>query len=118
MRHLRKNQKFHRTYEERKRLKIDLSRAIIEKGQIITFKTRGNWVRSFFERLVTLAKRNDGNLQNQFKILNQYFDEKTSRRFIEKVLPKFKDRKGGYLRVLNYKEPFSLHEKVIVSLVD
>ena len=118
MRHLRKVQKFHRTKEERRSLKIDLARALIINGQIITFKTRAKWFRSFFERLVTLCKRADGNTQLQFQRLRKYVDEPTARKFIEKIYPTFKDRQGGYVRVLNYHQPFSVHQKAIVSIVE
>lgn len=118
MRHLRKVQKFHRTKEERRRLKIDLSRALILNGQITTFKTRAKWFRSFFERLVTLCKRADGNTQLQFQRLRKYVDEPTARKFIEKIYPTLKERQGGYVRVLNYQEPFSVHQKAIVTIVE
>lgn len=119
MRHLKSNsQKFHRTEEERKRLKLDLTRALIRSGQITTFKTRAKWFVPFFDRLVTLCKRAEGDIKLQFHRLRPYLDEATSRRFIEKILPKLQNRNSGYTRVLNYKKPFSVHEKAIVTILE
>jgi ribosomal protein L17 len=119
MRHLKSNsQKFHRTQEERKRLKLDLTRALIKAGQITTFKTRAKWFAPFFDRLVTLCKRADGDVKLQFHRLRPYLDEATSRQFIEKILPKLQTRNSGYTRVLNYKKPFSVHEKAVVTILE
>jgi large subunit ribosomal protein L17 len=119
MRHLKSNsKKFHRTQEGRIQLKRDLVRGLILSGQIITFKERAKWVRPFFDRLVTLCKRADGDVQLQFKRVRPYLDEATARKFIEKILPKLKDRQGGYTRLLRYKKPFSDSEKAILSIVE
>ena len=118
MRHLTRVQKFHRTDEERKRLKIQLSRGLILNGQITTFSTRAKWFRSFFDRLVTLAKRADGDQKLIFTRLRKYFDEPTVKVFIEKVLPKTLNRQGGYTRIYKIKEPFTNEEKSIVIITE
>lgn len=118
MRHKTRVQKFHRTEEERKRLKIQLSRGLILNGQIITFSARAKWFRSFFERLITLAKRADGDQKLIFTRLRKYFDEKTVKVFIEKILPKTLNRNGGYTRIYKIKTPFTNEEKAVVLITE
>lgn len=118
MRHLKTTKKLKRTEEERKRLKSDLASALIKFEQITTFTTRAKWFRPFFERLVSLVKRAGENQQLAFKRLRPYLGEKEARKMIEVIVPKLKTRNGGYVRILQYREKFSNHDKSIITLLD
>lgn len=117
MNHKKNTRKLKRTEEERRRLKIDLSRALIKSGQITTFTTRAKWFRRFFERLVTLVKRSK-TTQEAYRKVSRFLDEDTARTLIEKVVPKLVNRNGGYTSLLHYKTPYNSHDKSIVTIVE
>jgi large subunit ribosomal protein L17 len=116
MNHLKSTKKFKRTTEERKRLWIDLSSALILHGQITTFTARAKWFSPKFERLVTLVKRSGEDTQLAYRKVRPFLSEKVARKLIEDVVPTLKTREGGYTSILSYSEPFSEHTKSIVTI--
>ncbi len=118
MRHQQNTKKFKRTTEERKRLKLDLARSLIKAGQITTFLARAKWFTPFFERLVTLVKRANGDNKLAFHKVRPFLDEATARILIETVVPKLANKTSGYARILKYQEKFGLHDKAIVTIVE
>jgi len=117
MRHLKNTKKFKRTPQERKRLWIDLSLALINYGQITTFTARAKWFVPKFERLVTLVKRSGDDAKLAYTKVRPFLHEKEARKLIEEIVPTLKERNGGYTRILKYSKPFSVHDKSIVSIV-
>lgn len=116
MRHLQKTKKFKRTEEERKRLWVDLSTALINNGTILTFTARAKWFRPKFERLVSLVKRSGDNKQLAFTKVRPFLSEKVARRLIEVIVPGLKDRQGGYTMQVKVFQEFSPHDKSIVKI--
>jgi ribosomal protein L17 len=115
MRHQQNTKKFKRTPQERRRLKIDLSKGLIKSGKITTFTARGKWFRPFFERLVTYVKRSEGNANLAFSKLRPYLDEKTARKLIEEIAPKL-TQAGGYTSQIKVFASFNEHDKSIISI--
>jgi large subunit ribosomal protein L17 len=118
MRHLKKTKKLKRTEEERRKLFVDLSTAVIESGQIVTFTTRAKWFRPKFERLITHVKKAGQDKNLAFRRVRPYLKESTARKLVEQIAPKYEQRDGGYLRILHFQERFSTLDKVVVSLVE
>lgn len=118
MRHRKKTKKLKRTNEERRKLFVDLSNALIERKQIVTFTTRGKWFRPKFERLITLCKRAGDNQVQMFRHVRPYLSEKNARMLIEDIVPLMKDRDGGYTRILGIYEDFNTHDKSVISIVE
>lgn len=116
MRHQKKSQKFHRTEEDRKRLWIDLSSALIKYGQITTFSARAKWFRSRFERLVTLCKRAGADTQLAYRSVRPYLKEEVARKLIEEVVPKLEGRVGGYTQVYKLSSEYNSHDKSLVRI--
>ena len=102
MNHLKNTRKLKRTEEERSRLKKDLIAALVRSTKIKTTTTKAKWFRPFFDRLVTLCKRAGEDVQLQYKRLRPYLNENDSRIFVEKLMPKFVGRNGGYTRQFHY----------------
>lgn len=119
MRHLKKTKKFKRTEEERRRLKIDLATALIKEKKITTFTARAKWFRPFFERLVTLCKRNIEDTQAAYRAVRPFLSEEAARILIEKIVPKLKEREGGYTRQFRLMSKFNAtHDKSIVMITE
>jgi large subunit ribosomal protein L17 len=118
MRHKKNTKKFKRTEEERKRLWTDLSSALIKSGKVETFTTRGKWFARKFERLVTLVKKAEGDTNLAFRRVRPYLSEIDSRKLIEEIVPKLKERQGGYTRIFKLDQDFSTHDKSIVLITE
>jgi large subunit ribosomal protein L17 len=82
----------------RKSLMRNLSCEIIDHKKIKTTHARCKAVKSYLEKLVTLAKNDTvANRRQAFRKLNSKTAVKA---LFEEVAPKFKDRNGGYTRIM------------------
>ena len=118
MRHLKNTKKFKRTEEERRRLWIDLSSALIKSGKITTFTARAKWFRPKFERMVTWVKRAGEDKQLAYRRLRPFLSETDSKKLIEEITPKFLTRPGGYTVQLKLAEDFGTQDKSVVMLAE
>lgn len=119
MRHLKKNSKrFHRTPEERKRLMQDLSTALIKHGQITTFTGRAKAFRPFFDRLITLAKNAGDDNDLAIRKVRPFLKEEEAKKLVNEIVPKMKERQGGYTSIAKIFIEFSPHDKSVVSIMD
>ncbi|MDD0854481.1 50S ribosomal protein L17 [Halobacteriovorax sp. GB3] len=76
----------------------NLAVEVIDHGKIKTTITRAKAVRGYVEKLITLAKNDTvANRRQAFKKLNNKDAVKT---LFENVAPKFKERNGGYTRIM------------------
>ena len=82
----------------RKSLLRNLAVEVIDHGRIKTTHTKCQAVRPFVEKLITIAKTDSvANRRLAFKKLN---NKEAVQNLFEKVAPQYKDRNGGYTRVL------------------
>jgi large subunit ribosomal protein L17 len=98
MRHLKAGRQLGRNASHRLALMRNLSRALIEHGRIITTVAKAKEARSFFEKLVTLAKK--GTLHARRLALARLRDKEAVTKLFEEIGPRFRDRPGGYTRVI------------------
>jgi large subunit ribosomal protein L17 len=117
MNHLKNTKKLKRTEEERSRLKRDLIAALVRSSKIQTTTVKAKWFRPFFERLVTLCKRAGDDVQLQYKRVRPYLNENDSRIFVEKLMPKFTGRTGGYTRQYHYVSGESVDRKEAIVMI-
>jgi large subunit ribosomal protein L17 len=119
MRHLKKNTKrFHRTPEERMRLMRDLSTALIKHGQITTFTGRAKAFRPFFDRLITLAKNAGSDNDLAIRKVRPFLKEEEAKKLVNEIVPRMKNRQGGYTHIYKEFTEFSPHDKSIVAIVE
>jgi len=97
MRHLKKGRKLHRKKDQRKALLKILGGNLILKESIITTEPKAKELRSFIEKKITKAKQED---VTTIRYLRKYFSEKIARKLVKEIAPLFKDRKGGYTRII------------------
>ncbi len=98
MRHRKRGRKLNRTWSHRKALLANLTRALVEHEQIITTLPKAKELRPFVERLITLGKR--GDLHARRLIVARTRCEETARKIVEELAPRFRERPGGYTRIL------------------
>lgn len=91
------NRKFGRVKNQRKALYKALATALIEHGKIKTTSAKAKSLSKFTDKLVTKAKKGD---LASGRLIRHYLGEKATKKLMTDIGPKFKDRKGGYTRVL------------------
>jgi len=98
MRHGNANRKLNRTASHRKAMFANMSAALIKHEQIITTLPKAKELRPIVEKLITLGKR--GDLHARRQAIAQMKDETQVRKLFDILGPRYKDRNGGYIRIL------------------
>ncbi len=98
MRHGNANRKLNRTASHRKAMFANMSAALIKHEQIVTTLPKAKELRPIVEKLVTLGKR--GDLHARRQAIAQVRDEDQVRKLFSTLGPRYKDRNGGYIRIL------------------
>ena len=90
--------RLNRTHEHRKALFANMAGALIEHEQIKTTLPKAKELRPIVEKLITIAKRGDLHARRQASASLK--EERLVARLFEILGPRYKDRQGGYCRVL------------------
>jgi len=98
MKKLKQGRKFSRKKDQRRALLKSLARSIFVFGKIKTTEAKAKEVSSFAEKCITKAKKGDLSAR---RILLRYFSEEIVKKLIEEIGPKYKERNGGYTRIIN-----------------
>ena len=98
MRHGFRGRRFNRTAEHRTAMFANMSAALIKHEQIVTTLPKAKDLRPVVEKLVTLAKK--GSLHARRQALAEVRDETQVKKLFEVLAARFKDRHGGYLRIM------------------
>jgi large subunit ribosomal protein L17 len=98
MRHARGYRRLNRTHEHRKALFSNMAGSLIEHEQIKTTLPKAKELRPVIEKLITLAKR--GDLHARRQAAAQLKQDKDVAKLFEILGPRYKERSGGYTRVL------------------
>lgn len=98
MRHRSGGRKLQRTSAHRTALFRNMSAALIKHEQITTTVAKAKELRPYVEKLVTLAKR--GGLANRRLAQSRLLDETQLKKLFDTIAERYKDRAGGYTRVI------------------
>jgi large subunit ribosomal protein L17 len=98
MRHGKAHRKFNRTAEHRRAMFGNMCAALIKHEQIMTTLPKAKDLRPIIEKLVTLGKR--GDLHARRQAIAQLQDEVVVKKLFDVLAKRYKDRQGGYTRVL------------------
>ena len=90
--------KFGRDSSARKAMLRDVVTALFDKERIETTEAKAKEVSGLADQMITLAKR--GDLHARRQALAFMKDETVVRKLFETIAPKYKERQGGYTRVL------------------
>ena len=117
MRHQRTGKKLGRDAAHRKALYANLAGALIEHGRIRTTVTKAKAVKPIAERMITLGRRGDLHARRQATSFLRSRD--VVHRLFADVAPRFKDRPGGYARIVKIgPRPGDSAEMAYLELVD
>ena len=98
MRHGTSGRKFNRTSSHRKAMFANMAVALIKHEQIKTTLPKAKDLRRVVDRLITLGKR--GDLHARRQALTVLRDTKIAAKLFDDLAPRYKDRPGGYTRVI------------------
>ena len=114
MRHGNSNRKLNRTASHRKAMFANMSAALIKHEQIVTTLPKAKELRPIVEKLITLGKR--GDLHARRQAIAQVRDEDQVRKLFAVIGPRYKDRQGGYIRIL--KAGFRYGDNAPVAVIE
>jgi large subunit ribosomal protein L17 len=98
MRHGYRGRRFNRSSEHRKAMFANMSAALIKHEQIVTTLPKAKDLRPVVEKLITMGRR--GDLHARRLALSQIRDEAMVGKLFDVLGPRYKERPGGYTRVL------------------
>jgi large subunit ribosomal protein L17 len=98
MRHGNRGRKLGRTWDHRKAMFANMAQSLLKHEQIITTLPKAKELRPIVEKLITLGKR--GDLHARRLLIARTRDERTARKLIDVLGPRYKERPGGYVRIL------------------
>ena len=98
MRHRKKTVKLGRTSAHRNELLANLVCGLIEHRRIKTTLAKAKAARVLAEKMITLGKK--GTLASRRQAITTLQQEQLVRVLFDEIAPGFKDRSGGYTRIL------------------
>lgn len=107
----RQGRKLSRKTDQRKALIRGLANALFSKERIKTTEAKAKAVAPFAEKQITLAK--SGTLASR-RLLAKKFSIKIINKLCNEIAPKYKERRGGYTKIIKLGQRQSDGAKMVV----
>ena len=114
MRHGFKGRQLNRTSEHRQAMFANMAASLIKHEQIVTTLPKAKDLRPIVEKLVTLGKK--GSLHARRQAISQMRDLDQTKKLFDVLAKRYKDRKGGYLRIM--KAGFRMGDNAPVAVIE
>src|SRR6201995_5384705 len=114
MRHNNSGRRLGRSVSHRKALFANLAASLIKHEQIVTTLPKAKDLRPVVEKLVTLGKR--GGLHARRQAISQMRDIAMVKKLFDVLGPRYKERNGGYTRVM--KAGFRYGDSAPVAVIE
>ena len=98
MRHLKSGRQLSRNSSHRWALMRNLITALLREEKIRTTDPKAKELRRWVDRVITLGKR--GDLHARRQVLSIVQDKSVVRKLFDTIAPRFKDRPGGFTRII------------------
>ena len=98
MRHRKQGRKLNRTQSHRKAMFMNMAVSLLTHEQIVTTLSKAKELRAVVDKLITLGKR--GDLHARRQAASQLQSNETVQKLFSTLAKRYKDRPGGYTRVL------------------
>lgn len=98
MRHKHGYRKLSRTSSHRKALLKNMAIALVEHGRIETTLAKAKELRKYAEKLITIAGVDD--LNSHRTVFASLQCKESTKKLLGEIGPKYKDRTGGYTRII------------------
>ena len=117
MRHGKVHRKLNKKPQHRRAMFANMCASLIKHEQIMTTLPKAKELRPVVEKLVTLGKR--GDLHARRQAISQIRDVDMVKKLFDVLGPRYKDRKGGYTRILKAGFRYGDNAPVgVIELVD
>ena len=117
MRHRKKGRKLNRTASHRKAMFANMAAALIKHEQIVTTLPKAKELKRVIDRLITLGKRGDMHARRQ--AFARLRDDKMVKKLFDVLGERYKERPGGYSRVMRAGFRFGDNApRAVIELVD
>jgi len=114
MNHGKTYRKFNRTAEHRKAMFANMAQALLTHEQIMTTLPKAKDLRPVVEKLITLGKR--GGLHARRQAIAEVRDVAVVRKLFDVLGPRYKERNGGYIRII--KAGFRHGDNAAVAVIE
>lgn len=117
MRHKKLGRRFNREAGHRQAMLSNLAASLIRHEQIVTTLPKAKDLKRIIDKYITLAKR--GDLNSRRLTASRLRDEDMTKKLFDVLAARYKDRNGGYSRVL--KAGFRYGDsapRAVIELVD
>src|ERR1700744_2004641 len=114
MKHGKVYRKFNRRSDHRKSMLANLAASLIKHEQIVTTLPKAKDLRPIVEKLVTLGK--GGGLHARRQAISEMRDIAMVKKLFEVIGPRYKERNGGYTRVM--KAGFRYGDSAPVAVIE
>lgn len=101
--HRMRGRKLGRKTKHRIALKRNLVSALLRHGRIVTTLTKAKEYRPHAEKIISLGRTKT--LHNVRRAARDIHDRDLLRKLFDEIGPRFKDRPGGYTRILKLSRP-------------
>ena len=98
MRHKKLGRRFNRDSSHRQAMFSNMAAALIKHEQIVTTLPKAKDLKRVIDKYITLAKR--GDLNSRRLAASRLRDEDQVKKLFDVLAPRYKNRAGGYTRVL------------------
>lgn len=116
MQHKNKKRTLGRDRDERKALLRGLASSLLLRGKIVTTTAKAKELRPFVEKIITAAKTDS--MVSRRKASSQLGDQKAIvAKLFSDVAPKYKERNGGYTRIIKMGRSEAGRDEAVIELV-
>jgi len=117
MQHAKKNRTLSRPRSQRTALLRGLAVSLIRDEKIQTTAAKAKELRPFAERLITMGK--EGTVAARRKAATRLGEPApaTIKKLFDEIAPKYKDRDGGYTRVIKMGRTSAGRDEAVIELV-
>ena len=114
MRHGKVHRKLGKKPAHRKAMFANMSASLIKHEQILTTLPKAKELRPVVEKLITLGKK--GGLHARRQAISEIRDVAMVKKLFEVLAPRYKERKGGYTRIM--KAGFRYGDSAPVAVIE
>ncbi len=100
MLHRNKNKQLSRNKNQRNALIKSLAVSLVKHGKITTTEIKAKVLKPFVEKLITKGKAGD---LSATRLIASKIGAASAKKIIKEISPKYKDRQGGYARIIKIK---------------
>ncbi len=90
--------KLGKTSSHRRAMFRNIVTSLLDKGRIQTTEPKAKELKSIAEKMITLGKK--GDLASRRLALSYLMDEDVVTKLFTTTAPRYKDRQGGYMRII------------------